>query len=204
MSEAWRDCVVTLIDVIDIRSLSEGKKGGAASKMRQLHKLLASRMGDASSMPGIAHAYAWNDSVLLLGFLQAPNSSTQILAEISEFKKCVDDQVGKSYAVSVKGQTFPEISQPQESARGSSRCTVLRASSYAMANCFLIEKQLKTHRADWYIDSRLSKSLSEQPFAREEVSVMPVKKKRCILMFKGYFHLAQQTAARDGVTKRGT
>jgi hypothetical protein len=200
MGAEWKDCVVTVIDVIGIRSVAESEKGAASTMMRELYRLARSKMLDVASTSRIDHAYAWNDSVLLLAFLDGNAAFTsETLLQLSRFKLTVDQDIGRSYAICVKGQAFPELGGEESRENGNdSRCTVLKASSYAMANCFLIEKELKRHRADWYVDSRLLNAVTAQSFAKQHVALMPSKKKRCIHMFKGYLHgehLADPTGA---------
>lgn len=66
------------------------------------------------------------------------------------------------------------------------RAVVLKTSSWAMANCFLIEKDLGHHRADWYIDSRITDGVSlPKPFASETINLLPKKEPRTIDMFRG-------------------
>ena len=66
------------------------------------------------------------------------------------------------------------------------RAVVLKTSSWAMANCFLIEKDLGHHRADWYIDSRISDGAGlPKPFASENIGLLPKREPRTIDMFNG-------------------
>lgn len=58
-----------------------------------------------------------------------------------------------------------------------------------MANCFLIEKELGHHRADWYIDSRIATGADlPKPFASEMIDLLPKKEPRIIHMFKGHIN----------------
>lgn len=70
MNDTWKDCVVTVIDVIDIKKLAGRHRGVASRMMRNLHSLTATAMNDGMSMNNHAHAYAWNDSVLLLAYAE--------------------------------------------------------------------------------------------------------------------------------------
>jgi len=46
------------------------------------------------------------------------------------------------------------------------RAVLLKTSSWAMANCFLIEKRLGRRRSHWYIDGRITENASlRTPFA---------------------------------------
>ncbi len=66
------------------------------------------------------------------------------------------------------------------------RAVVLKTSSWAMANCFLIEKDLGHHRADWYIGSRISDGAGlPKPFASENIGLLPKREPRTIDMFNG-------------------
>ena len=64
MGKEWRDCIVILIDLIDVRKLSQS--GKASEIMHSFHELIAQHM---LSLASISNAYAWNDSVLLLSYL---------------------------------------------------------------------------------------------------------------------------------------
>jgi hypothetical protein len=58
----WRECIVTFIDLPGVKRLAP--TDGAGSKlMRQLHRLAAK---EVPTLTAVAHAYVWNDSVLLL------------------------------------------------------------------------------------------------------------------------------------------
>jgi len=146
-------------------------------------------------LPLHSHGYVWNDSVLLLSYMTKPASERQkLLAELSEFKSFLEEQCGVSlYAISVKGLAFPQdVIAPEVFDRQVSqqpRAVVLKTSSWAMANCFLIEKVLGHHRADWYIDSRITDNLSlPKPIASETIELLPKKQPRTIHMFKGALH----------------
>ena len=69
----WRTCIVTFIDVIGIKRLADDGTSRATDLMRKLHELTANRMNH--SMDSHSHAYSWNDSVLLLGYLDSSSHS---------------------------------------------------------------------------------------------------------------------------------
>jgi hypothetical protein len=55
-----------------------------------------------------------------------------------------------------------------------------------MANCFEIEKKLKGHRADWYVDSRVTEGVDlSEPFCHEDVVMLPRSEPRRVDMFRG-------------------
>ena len=114
--------------------------------MRELHALVQGQL-KRSQLRSLEHAYVWNDSVLLLGYVDStPSSSERCLRDAERLKRKVDEWTTSwasecAYAIAVKGQAFPQ--QPQDRTKAG-RVTVLRASSYAMGNCFLIEKKAKS------------------------------------------------------------
>lgn len=143
-------------------------------------------------LPLHSHGYIWNDSVLLLSYMTEPNWSKRgFFAELVDFKSFLEQQCNTSiYAISVKGLAFPQDIMAPAVFNGQlanqPRAVVLKTSSWAMANCFLIEKALKRHRADWYIDSRITKDANlPVPFASEKVELLPKNQARTIHMFKG-------------------
>nr|WP_315438325.1 hypothetical protein [uncultured Pseudomonas sp.] len=143
-------------------------------------------------LPLHSHGYIWNDSVLLLSYTTEPNWSTLgFFAELNDFKSFLEQQCCASmYAISVKGLAFPQDVMTPAVFNGQiasqPRAVVLKTSSWAMANCFLIEKDLGHHRADWYIDSRITDGASlPKPFASETINLLPKKEPRTIDMFRG-------------------
>jgi hypothetical protein len=190
MSEDWPDCIVTLIDVIGIKSAA--KRGSKASgQMRNLHSLAQTSMN--LGMPKHAHSYCWNDSVLLLAFWNGePADGRGILSEASALKRRIDETIGQSYAISVKGRAFPDHTPPPpavyDGANHHPRCVVLKASSYAMANCYLTEAEAKKQkcRADWYIDVRLKKVLGQRLTESFAVEMLPTGKSRKVYLLSGY------------------
>jgi len=180
----FKDCLVTLIDLVDTKKLATSTKGIASSRMRKLHSIADKFM--SSEAPKHDHAYAWNDSVLLLAFLDGERGAARIaLEEADQLKKRIDKTLGcNSYAVCVRGQTFPLQDDKQSSGALSGRCTILRSSSFAMANCYIIESELKQHRADWYIQNRLKGSVAIQPFKICVVDLLPYARANKIMLFK--------------------
>jgi len=187
----WPPCIVTAFDLIGTRNLAASGRG--SEKMIKMHNRAIEKINHC--LPLHSHGYVWNDSVLLLSYMTKPASERQkLLAELSEFKSFLEEQCGVSlYAISVKGLAFPQdVIAPEVFDRQVSqqpRAVVLKTSSWAMANCFLIEKVLGHHRADWYIDSRITDNLSlPKPIASETIELLPKKQPRTIHMFKGALH----------------
>jgi hypothetical protein len=174
----WRNCVVTLIDVVGIKSLARsGPESSATTAMRRLHELTSRYMREA--MPSHAHAYCWNDSVLLLGFLES-NNAANLLREASSFRRAIHEEIRNCYAISVRGQAFPELETDVAVER---RSTVVKASSYALANCFEIEHALREEKAIWCLDSRLQSAVKKESRKIAEVRLLPYGKARSILLF---------------------
>lgn len=193
-TDEWPPCIVTAFDLIGTRV--SAPNGVASSRMLQMHRFAVEKINDG--MPNHNHGYVWNDSVLLLTYSTKPATLRRsVLIELSEFKFALEQWCGaQTYAISVQGLAFPQSSlvSPlvfQGNNTDQPRTVVLKTSSWAMANCFAIEKALKKKSADWYIDSRITKGLRlPSPFASEEIELLPKNKRRVINMYKGYFHEA--------------
>ena len=188
LTDNWPSCVVTAFDLIGTRSLAASGKGSSA--MIEMHRRAVAKINHG--LPLHSHGYIWNDSVLLLSYMTEPNwSKPGFFAELNDFKSFLEQQCGASmYAISVKGLTFPQDTMMSAVFNGQiadqPRAVVLKTSSWAMANCFLIEKDLGHHRADWYIDSRITTGANlPKPFASEVIDLLPKKEPRTIDMFRG-------------------
>ena len=81
----WQDCIVSLIDLIGIKDIILNQNGKGSALMRQLHKIVAVEMN--LGLQHHAHAYVWNDSVLLLAYLDGSNLPEIILREVDELKR---------------------------------------------------------------------------------------------------------------------
>lgn len=187
-SDNWPPCIVTAFDLVGTRSLAASGKGSSA--MMTMHSRAVAKINHG--LPLHSHGYIWNDSVLLLSYMTEPNwSKNGFFAELNEFKSFLQQACGASmYAISVKGLAFPnDITAPavfDGQVAWQPRAVVLKTSSWAMANCFLIEKALGHHRADWYIDSRITTGADlPKPFASEATDLLPKKESRRIDMFRG-------------------
>jgi len=155
-----------------------------------MHAFVRARFDNA--LPRHSHAYLWNDSVLLLAFLNDDLGEKEaIVREAHDLKAQLDADLGlPSYGIVVQGEMFPE--DPIASAvfngqiAAGQRTTIIKASSYAMANCFIIEEHLGGHKQSWYIDSRVAKDLATAKRAKKaKVTLLPLNKEREIWMYSG-------------------
>jgi hypothetical protein len=180
MGKDWQDCIVTLIDLVGIKAKTQ--QGIASSLMLEFHNIVTK---ERSNLNVTAHAYVWNDSVLLLSYVNENSSSFESAMKDADKLKRRVDMIAPSYAIAVKGKTFPSVS-----ATTFANCpsvTVIRASSWAMANVFEVEKQLGKLKKPWYVDSWIKNKIhTSQQFQKESVEMFPSKKKRSIFVFDGY------------------
>ncbi|WP_199542027.1 hypothetical protein [Paraburkholderia kururiensis] len=187
-TDNWPPCIVTAFDLVGTRNLAASGKGSSAMVTMQGRAVAKINHG----LPLHSHGYIWNDSVLLLSYMTEQNWSRRgFFAELDDFRSFLQRACGASiYAISVKGLAFPHNTFAPAVFDGQiaqqPRAVVLKTSSWAMANCFLIEKLLGHHRADWYIDSRISDGADlPVPFASDTIELLPKKESRRIDMFKG-------------------
>lgn len=154
----WRDCIVVLIDLIGIKKLVSEGNSKASKLMRSFHVRIRREMRTAST--ALDHAYTWNDSVLLLAYINGHLGSYQRAIRAADNLKRSIDEIAPSYAIAVKGQTFPTGTDCE-----GERVTVVKASSYALENCFKIAEEAKKRgkHGAWYIDSRIAMKV---PLAR--------------------------------------
>lgn len=187
MIEAWQPCIISMFDLVGIRS--KASSGEASKMMLKMHKFAAYKIN--YELPNHNVGYVWNDSVLLLTF--SANSASErkkVLLELSQFKKELDLFLNaKTYVISVKGQAFPRYDSETSQSDTTSKALLLKTSSWAMANCFKIEAMLKQHRADWYVDSRVTKNINSfaRPFSSKKLNLLPKNYSRTINMYRGYF-----------------
>lgn len=190
-SDNWSPCIITAFDLVDMRR--NAATGRASAKMLQMHRFAVAKIN--SALRNHSHGYVWNDSVLLLSYVTKPARARRgLLSELSEFKHSLEAHCGtQTYAISVKGLSFPQdpLASPvyEGQIAAQPRAVVLKTSSWAMANCFIIEKALGEHRADWYIDSRIASGAGlREPIASASVDLLPKNEARTIRMYKGFFH----------------
>jgi len=182
VSKKWRDCIVTYIDMAGVKDRI--KPGAASRLMRRLHGVVFKEL--RIGFPTIEYAYVWNDSVLLLSYVQQTDQSFEAALRDTELLKRKIDTVGRSFAIAVKGRAFAR-SRSERTLGHAPRVTILRTSSWAMANCFEVQEKLKHHRATWYVDGRISKRIrTTRKCKRFRVSMLPSRKRRYVCTFNGY------------------
>lgn len=184
----WPPCIITMFDLVG--TSGNAPNGAATQLMLKMRKFAVDKIN--AELPNHRHGYVWNDSILLLSYITSPDQSRRsVLMELSGFKQTLEQHCGvQSYAISVQGLAFPQDSLVDPVLHGNeSRVVVMKTSSWAMANCFAIEKSLKKMQADWYIDSRITKDIQLPTlFASKRVRLLPEKKFRIIDMYKGHLH----------------
>lgn len=177
----WRDCIVVLIDLIGIRKRALEGGSAASVSMRSFHQLVRTEMD--GGLDAIDHVYAWNDSVLLLAYVDdCWKTYKDAIRAVDDLKRKVD-LFARSYAIAVKGQAFPS-----DSPGGNSRVTVIKTSSWAMANCFKIEAEAKRKelRQAWYIDERIARKVGAAKAPKYfRVHLLPDGKSRKVFVHGG-------------------
>lgn len=189
----WKSCVLTYIDLIGTKDFAAEPDSRATDIMRRMHSMVHQEV--THHMPNHDHCYIWNDSLLLLSYLDTPYRNTNIgaiIREADDLKKKID-KLCKSFAISVRGQVFPHEPHLQANAYQGQigdqpRVIMLKASSYAMANCFLIEAELgKKLKRPWYIDGRIAKHLeTNQDVSEHSIKMLPKNKERAVFAYDGY------------------
>lgn len=184
-SGAWKPCIVTLLDLIGTKK--QALSGTGSQLMLQMHRCAAERI--RNGLPLHSQGYIWNDSVLLMSEKASTSKERlDVLVELEAFKLALEEEckVGL-YAISVKGKTFPQLALPAvKKTQNVERAVILKTSGWAMANCFAIEYALRKHRADWYLDSRLTRGLDLAAiFKSEALELLPDNEARDIHMLKG-------------------
>jgi len=176
------------MDVIGVRRLLDAGKPDAVAAMKQVHHAVATAKIHYSRNTEIC---VWNDSVLIHSIVsESDNSYVEAMRPLAILKATVDT-IRPSFAICVKGQSLRSPNIPVTKSRRSFRFIYLSASSLALTNCFEVEKALKHHRKDWYIDARIMRriksSLSRDGDATEKVSLYPRDTCRTFHMFKNSF-----------------
>lgn len=147
--------IVTLIGLADVKKRAQAGVGSKA--MRQLHRLVVQEV-KAGGLRSVAHAYVWNDSVLLLSYVDKDGPFEAVLQDAEMLKRRRDQlDKGPALAVAVQGRTFPPV-HGGRAALPVPRVTVVEASSSTMANCFEIPKRSKL-RGQWYVDGRIAERI---------------------------------------------
>ncbi len=167
--------------------------------MRDLHQVVAQAMNDKSRFPSVDRAYTWNDSVLLLAYVdQGEWQYEHALRDAAAFKPAIDAVgerygVRESYAVAVKGQVIPAPEKAGETPDG--RFVFIEASGYAMANSLILADCFKENPHSWYIDQRIIHAVRNlgEPVYEKKVELLPRHEKRTIY---AYDHLSLDLVAR--------
>jgi hypothetical protein len=183
----WQDCVVAYFDLIGIRKAITAENSQATNLMREFHVLVHKSIN--TDMPAHHNAYAWNDSTMFLSFPKSDSDHETIMRELDALKSVIDS-ISPSYAICIKGQAIPEpVCGYGTVVDGQPRFVYLKASSYAFANCFEVEKELckrKKLRMDWYIDSRIVQKIPVLAKCdRYGVAMLPSGRKRYVHVLKG-------------------
>lgn len=188
MGKNWRNCIVTLIDIVGVRSQAQNSTGSRI--MLDLHRKVLTEIRD--NKYSFIHTYIYNDAVLILSYVDRTKDSFQIaMHDADRLKKRIDeidDNPRKSYAIAVKGQAFPNVHY-ETGTSVTTPVTIIETSSWAMANCFEIEKEMKNLciKKPWYVDERIARKIqTEQEYEKHAVSLYPSSQPRNIYCFKGY------------------
>ena len=181
----WQHSIVSLLDLIDIKELIKRGDSIASSEMRDFHQLVHNKA--QNKLPYHHKIYVWNDSILFLSNTGEGHSLYEpIMKELDALKALVDRR-WKSYAISVKGITFPP---PLTKKDTGGKIVYLMASSYAFANCFAIEavgKTIRGKKPSWYVDSRIVKYIkTTTKFNKKKIAMQPTGRKRNIFMYYDY------------------
>ncbi len=197
MSE-WKRSIITYIDLIGTKDAATYPDSRATDLMRQMHTLVDTTM--SHNMPNHNCCYAWTDSVLLLAYLDNPHHVSDhdsILQEADSLKKkidaiCLSRGISvQSYAISVQGKVFPDdepLSGLNVRITQQLKFVRLKTSSYAMGNCFIIERRLgKKLKKPWYIDSRIAKHLSTNKIpSKHSIKMLPRNENRDVYVYDDY------------------
>ena len=189
--ELWKDCIVSLIDVIGMRTIiAKGDSEGSLA-MRRFWEIVEADV--THHMSAHQHAYCANDSVWLLADVsEGAEAYAAALREVATLKEAIDT-FHRSYAICVKGQPFPPplpIPNTSRTRGNQPEFVYLRISSYAWANCHEIEKifqkyENKSRRADWYIDERIAQKIPAlpKPHGQHKITMLPEGNEREIYLF---------------------
>jgi len=180
----WQDCVVSYFDLIEIREKINSETSEASILMQNFHLFVRKNIFD--SMPTHDHAYVWNDSALFLAFPKNDSDYEIIMRELNTLKPKLD-RICTSYGICIKGQAIPDsVCRYDIETKWQSRFVFLKASSYALANCFKVEEKLKELEMDWYIDSRIADKIPNFPDCDQHpVSMLPSGDERNVYVLKG-------------------
>jgi len=186
----WQHSIVSFLDLIGIKKLIEKGDSSASSQMRGFHQFVQNYA--KNKLPLHQKIYFWNDSILFLSNTGDGHSLYEpIMKELDTFKALVDKR-WKSFAISVKGKTFP----PPTKKDTEGKIVYLMASSYAFTNCFTIEefgKNIKGKKPVWYVDSRIVKYIKTYTkYKKDKILMQPTGRKRNIFMYYDFLWKSSQ------------
>lgn len=183
----WQNCIVSYIDMSGVKNMLARSSKDAVRLVRRMHTKVQTASRKLTMHEEVCF---WNDSVLLVGSVDAPPERyEQIMREVHTIKAVVDE-VKRGYAICVKGITFPPPRAKSLTCSPGPRLIYLHASSLALSNCFLIEKRAKEKkwRRDWYIDDRIIKHIdARRPDWTDVVDLWPRSRKCELHMYNGSF-----------------
>ena len=176
-----QDCVVTFVDLIGTGDEYAVETGQSSQKMMDFHDTAARTAPDLTVHD---HVYAWNDSAVLLAFVDSSQKDwTPIMEDVARFIDEVET-IERCYAISVKGQSFPAPLRQKALGNGAN-FTFLSLSSYAFSNCFRIEKELKRYRRRWYVDGWVKQRLPGSLRGKvRSVRMLPKYSERNVYMYR--------------------
>ncbi len=166
-----RDCIVSYSDLIGIKKLMWKRDPNASKLMREMYDLVRNEAG--TILKQHEHIYAWNDSVLLFAYLdESSDGAKPILDEVNKLKQKIDKlpsfegNANRSFVIVVQGRPFEDsianatnMVDEEGPDENGVRVTIVRASSYALANIFAIEKEVhgkpNKNQWVWYLDQRI-------------------------------------------------
>ncbi|HSY74634.1 MAG TPA: hypothetical protein VK810_04120 [Dongiaceae bacterium] len=173
------DCIISYIDLIDVKKQMKENSRRAAKLMSEIHSIVWKTCGSFSCHSEICF---WNDSVLLYAQLRSQTGEhLDIMKEVQTLKRAIDPK-SPSYAICVQGQSFPP---PEDENNTHEHLHFLKASSYAFSNCSHIEKYLgPVFQKRWYIDSRIKKRIRIDATPTKVLFPMwPKRENRTIFMY---------------------
>jgi hypothetical protein len=184
----WVDCIVSYIDLIGISKELDDNTADAIRKMREMHKIAYDAANN--SMAKHKNVYYWNDSVLMLALPNSTHDYEPIMHEVNRLKRAID-RICQTYAISMKGQTIPEILPcTRDHFTGGQidqpRAVYIRASSLAFSNCFEVERKLGKTKKPWYVDERIVKHIStSQSRTCQTIKLHPRRTPRKMFLYDG-------------------
>jgi hypothetical protein len=96
----WHDCIVSFIDMIGISEKLRKNSSESVMIMRRMHEDIYKA---CQNLPAHEEICFWNDSILLMGYVNTQSYSYHaLMEEVIKIKRVVDD-INPSYAICVKG-----------------------------------------------------------------------------------------------------